>query len=277
MTIPRTKLQELELFKNIPQEALDELEKTMKVKTYPRGSLIVKHNDIAKEMFFIISGDVDIIDAQCRTFAHGHSGQFFGELGLIYSIPRTASVRAATDVELCMLVKDDFDGLRAKVPAIEAEVKHLAMERLSRFQVELVRLASIPEEIGFTPDQFQVFREVFSYWDRNSDDKLGKNEVRELLEALSGKFFSEEESNQIVRMLDTDQDGMVSFDDFVKKIRTLGWFLAPTENRRIKKKLGEEWIGGEGGKGDGILDGKSVMVGFVVGVVVTMSVVWWCK
>jgi len=38
-------------------------------------------------------------------------------------------------------------------------------------------------------------------------------------------------------MLDQDQDGFVSFVDFVKKIRVLLWFLAPGQNKKIKETL----------------------------------------
>jgi len=274
--VVRAKLQEVLLFKHAPNDALSELEKCLQSRFFKKGSFIVKHNDIAKEMFFIISGDVDIIDANNRIFAQGHSGEFFGELGLIYSIPRTASVRAVTDVELCMLSKKDFDALRSKVPAIEDEVIRLAMERLSRFQVELVKLASIPEGTSFTQEQLQVFQEVFFYWDRNNDNILDKTDVRELIQALSGKKFTEHDLERILRMLDSDQDGVVSFEDFVKKIRSLGWFLAPKENQRIKRVLGQ----GSRGEEETSWDVRSLVVGVMVGVLATLvpvGLVWWSK
>jgi len=275
MSVSREKLQEVELFQHAPDEAIDELLKCLQSRSYTKDSFIVKRNDIAKEMFFIIKGDVDIIDANNRTFAQGHAGEFFGELGLIYTIPRTASVKAATDVELCMLSKDDFDALRSKVPAIEIEVRRLAMQRLSRFQVELVKLVSIPEGTSFTPEQLQVFQEVFFYWDRNNDNILDKSDIGELIQALSGKKFTEGDLEKIIKMLDSDHDGVVSFDDFVKKIRTLGWFLSPKENKRIRQELGQERRYQEEEIG---LDVRSVVVGVVVGIVATiipLGIMWW--
>lgn len=69
------------------------------------GAYIVKIGDIAQEMFFIIEGQVEYVDQKYRVFSHGNAGEFFGELGLLYSIPRTASVRAATDVQVLILNK----------------------------------------------------------------------------------------------------------------------------------------------------------------------------
>jgi len=270
------KLQEVPLLKHAPIDSLEDLRKRLHSRSFPSGSFIVSRNEIAKEMFFIVQGDVDIIDAGGRVFAQGHTGEFFGELGLIYSIPRTASVRAATQVDLYILNKEDFDTLRAKVPAIQEEVTRLAMERLSRFQVELVRLTSIPEQTSYTVDQIQVFQEVFYYWDRDSDNKLDKRDLTDLIESLSGKKFTENDSERVLKMLDQDQDGFVSFDDFVKKIRVLGWFLAPGQNRKIKETLAGSTtvpiaIVERGFReDDSSFDVKSICVGIAIGIVSTV-------
>jgi CRP-like cAMP-binding protein len=263
------KLQQVQLLKHAPVSSLEELMKCLHARSFPCSSFIVSRNDIAKEMFFIVQGDVDIIDASGKVFAQGHAGEFFGELGLIYSIPRTASVRAATDVQLYILNKEDFDHLRSNVPAIEEEVTRLAMERLSRFQVELVRLSSIPENIAYTPDQLQVFLEVFYYWDRDHDNRLDKGDLTDLIQSLSGKKFTSNDSERILKMLDQDQDGFVSFDDFVKKIRILVWFLAPGQNKRIKETLAVEPLG-VGQDEYFVWHLKSICVGIVIGMVSTV-------
>uniref|UniRef100_A0A6B2LDC9 Calmodulin n=1 Tax=Arcella intermedia TaxID=1963864 RepID=A0A6B2LDC9_9EUKA len=252
-------------------------------KHYQAGEFIVKHNEIASELFFIISGEVDIIDANELVFARGYAGEFFGELGLVYSIPRTASVRAATPVEVCSLSKSDFLKLQEQVPSLKSEVHRSAMERLRRFQKELVRLTSIPEGTRYTEKQLQVFKEVFFYWDRNNDQILDSNDLGDLISALSGKEFSPEEIKQIVRMLDHDKDGVVSFDDFVMKIRTLRWFLEPREGLKIKKELS---LKREVDKRGGLLDveAKSLGLGICIGVfaalvpvVVSYWLGWWHK
>ena len=41
--------------------------------------------------------------------AERRRGEYFGEIALVRHIPRTASVYAATDCDLLVITKDDFD------------------------------------------------------------------------------------------------------------------------------------------------------------------------
>lgn len=50
-----------------------------------------------------------------------------------------------------------------------------------------------------------------------------------MLGDLSGKEFSQDEVKAVLRSLDADRDGSVSFQDFFAKIRTLKWLLDPKD------------------------------------------------
>eukprot|EP01127_Copromyxa_protea_P009634 TRINITY_DN2286_c0_g1_i1.p1 TRINITY_DN2286_c0_g1~~TRINITY_DN2286_c0_g1_i1.p1 ORF type:complete len:630 (-),score=143.30 TRINITY_DN2286_c0_g1_i1:140-1813(-) len=153
-------------------------------------------------------------------------GEFFGEMGLVFSIPRTASVRAASYVVCHSLSKEDFNNARLQTPSIETRVQEIAKFRFARFREELAKLAH-NHSTEFTPDQTRVFREVFSFWDRDNDDKLTKEETGEMMEIISGKKFPPEEIDKIIKMIDHDRDGVVSYDDFRQKIWNLRWFIEP--------------------------------------------------
>ena len=57
-------------------------------------NFIFQKGDIAKEMYFIVDGEVEIM-ADGKTVDRVGSGDFFGEVGLRYGVARTASVRVA--------------------------------------------------------------------------------------------------------------------------------------------------------------------------------------
>ncbi len=53
------------------------------------------------QMFFINRGTVDVVSEDGTVvFASMGEGQFFGEISLVFSCPRTASIRLELEVEL---------------------------------------------------------------------------------------------------------------------------------------------------------------------------------
>lgn len=77
-----------------------------------------------EEMYFIHSGSVEVISESGKlVFATMNNGAFFGsckrqyvltlretgEISLLFSCPRTASIRAATNCDLFVLNKADFE------------------------------------------------------------------------------------------------------------------------------------------------------------------------
>jgi len=229
-------LQRVSLFQGCSQETLSDIRKKMVSKSFGRGAYIVKIGDIAQEMFFIIEGQVEYVDQKYRVFSHGNAGEFFGELGLLYSIPRTANVRAATDVTLLILNKTNFELIRKQNEVINKTVEVIAAKRLNRFKYELVKLAFLPDGQTFTESQVQSFREAF-YRYTEDNGKLDKAGLKRLLSDLSGKEFSEGEVAAMHKTLDVDRDGVISFEDFLAKIRTIKWLLNPDDAQKYSDKI----------------------------------------
>ncbi len=76
------------------------------------GELIVRQGDPADKFYIIAKGEVEILQAagggQPTVVNRLKTGQFFGEVGLLTSAPRNASVRAVTHCELLALDRDTF-------------------------------------------------------------------------------------------------------------------------------------------------------------------------
>jgi len=264
------------LFQGCSQETLNDIRRRMLSKSFGRGVYIVKVGDIAQEMFFIIEGQVEYVDAKYRVFSHGKEGEFFGELGLLYSIPRTASVRAATDVTVLILKKGDFNELRAKNEIINKTVEGIAAKRFNRFKYELVKLAFLPDGQSMNEGQVDSFREAFYRYTENNG-KLDQTGLKKLLVDMSGKEFTDAEVANVHRSLDADRDGVISFEDFVSKIRTLKWLLNPDETQKYSDKIqreieveeeGKSWFPSFDGSSFGLGTLLGLGAGLAVGVVV---------
>ncbi|KAJ3091492.1 Kinesin-like protein kif27 [Quaeritorhiza haematococci] len=146
----------------IAQE-MGNFERTIKTKMYPQryyaGEYIIRKHEIGKDMYFISKGQVEVVSGDGKTvYSTIHKGSFFGELGVLFSVPRTASVRAVVDTLCMVLTRDSLDQVLQSFPNIAARFRAVAEQRMNeitrrrsyRKRLELkshmAALTELPEE-----------------------------------------------------------------------------------------------------------------------------------
>jgi CRP-like cAMP-binding protein len=93
------------------------------------GETIFKEGDIAKELYVIQSGLVEI-QLGNRLIDTLEANDIFGEMALIDSAPRSATAIAKTDAALVPISKKDFLGLVSRAPSFALEVMGMLARRL---------------------------------------------------------------------------------------------------------------------------------------------------
>ena len=108
------------------------------------GEMIVNAGDMANEMYLICRGEVEIVDRDGKVIENLKDGDFFGEIGLLMSTPRTASVRAKTQCDLFVLEKGEFCRILRDYPHFAETMKTVARERydITVTSAELMAAAS---------------------------------------------------------------------------------------------------------------------------------------
>ena len=99
--------------------------------THPMGDIIFSEGDIGTEMYIIQAGTVELfkeIAGETRVLATLEKGDFFGEMSVLEDLPRTASARAKTDVELVKINGAMFDTMLKS----NTEIAVRMMRKLSR-------------------------------------------------------------------------------------------------------------------------------------------------
>ena len=72
-----------------------------------KGQVLFSENSYQETMYIILSGTVEIYKRHKQIAVRG-SGDFFGEMALVESKPRSASVRALSDTEVLEIDKETF-------------------------------------------------------------------------------------------------------------------------------------------------------------------------
>jgi MFS family permease len=103
----------LELLQGVPMLAplgpvpLEELATRLEALRFGAGAQIIREGEVGDRFYLIDSGEVEVFEGADLARRQG-AGDFFGEIALLRDVPRTATVTAASDVEVFALEREDF-------------------------------------------------------------------------------------------------------------------------------------------------------------------------
>jgi len=94
------------------------------------GTYIFRAGEMGRHMYFISHGTVEVISPDGKTIlATLKDGDLFGEIALLFSEPRSASVRAMDYCDLYTLDKETFQRVLTHYPEFSAYIKGIADKR----------------------------------------------------------------------------------------------------------------------------------------------------
>jgi CRP-like cAMP-binding protein/predicted MFS family arabinose efflux permease len=135
---PKVELLEgLGVFEGAPRQSLEMLAAAMAEQDVPAGTAVVTEGEEADAFYVVRSGRLAVVSAgerggpPARVNTLG-PGDWFGEIGLLERIPRTATVQAETDGVVGRLAGEDFLGVLNQVPATSGTLLDGVVGRLAR-------------------------------------------------------------------------------------------------------------------------------------------------
>ena len=93
--------------------------------------VLAEQGTIGHEFFIVLDGRVMVLRGNTPVRELG-PGDFFGEIALVESVPRTATVRAEGIVRLLVIGHREFHALMDEFPSIRTAVMDALAERLRR-------------------------------------------------------------------------------------------------------------------------------------------------
>jgi F-box/leucine-rich repeat protein 7 len=126
------RLRSFPLFQAAPDSFLAAIGMHLKPQLYQPHDTILTEGETGKAMYWLVRGAVRVTSRdQESTYAELKPGAFFGEIGILMDIPRTATIIANMRSLVVRLNKEDLTKELPKFPEVEIAIRHEAQERLA--------------------------------------------------------------------------------------------------------------------------------------------------
>ena len=125
----RETLENVPLFEGADAVFLGSLIMALKPVVFQPGDLVIRKGEIGRELYLISRGEVEVLDDSGKVIATLGEGNFFGEISLLTSAPRNATVRAKTYCDFFVLEKADFTRVLRERPQFLKSMMEMAQAR----------------------------------------------------------------------------------------------------------------------------------------------------
>lgn len=126
------RLMSFSLFNNAPKLFYIAIARKLKLLVYHPHEFVVKAGEPALAMYWILRGSVNVTSPDGEiVHAELVEGSYFGEIGILFNRPRTATVISKTKVLLGVLTAETFNQVLLHFPQIERQIRDEAQERLA--------------------------------------------------------------------------------------------------------------------------------------------------
>ena len=130
--------------------------------TYGPGEVIIRQGDPADRFYILAEGQVEVLqdhhDRGPQVLRRLEQGAYFGEIGLLHNVPRTATVRARSPVTLMALDRADFEEIVAESDLTAAEISAVVQRRMMSSRLAEALPALSPEQIASVAPRFGLMR-----------------------------------------------------------------------------------------------------------------------
>jgi len=121
-------LVDLPMFSCLDAHTLSEVGRMVAVRRLEPGELVVRAGELADEMYVVLEGTCLVwLDGQKVSL---EQGQFFGEVALLRSTSRSATVSAATEARVAVLSSHVLHRLMEESPGLASMLRQTAQDRV---------------------------------------------------------------------------------------------------------------------------------------------------
>ncbi|MEW6085380.1 MAG: Npt1/Npt2 family nucleotide transporter [Chloroflexota bacterium] len=123
-------LREIPMFSKLSPEDLEKIAEIAQEQLFLSRSTLCKEGDPGNTLFIIVSGRVDVIISAGKkenVIASRGPGEFVGEMAILESMPRSATLKARGDVRVLVIDGDSFNSILMDRPEVAVSVlRHMS-------------------------------------------------------------------------------------------------------------------------------------------------------
>lgn len=140
-------IEKVPIFDAASEDLIKDIIMNMSPVVFTPDDYIVRGGEVGFDMYFISRGRVDVISTDEKThYATLSAGQFFGEIALLLSMPRTATIKAKEYCDLYRLDKETFDRILTRYPDFTKNIQELADKRRAENEAKNIDQAEVKTE-----------------------------------------------------------------------------------------------------------------------------------
>ncbi len=124
------------LFEGLSKKELTELARVTDELSVEPGTVLCREGSLGQEFFVIVEGEAEVTKGGKRLTTRG-SGDFFGEVALVTTVKRTATVTATTPIRCFVMTRGNFRRVMDESPAVQRKVLEALAERLASYSDDL--------------------------------------------------------------------------------------------------------------------------------------------
>ncbi len=178
LNLKREVLAKMPIFARLTERELLRVMQAVEVRAFADKALVIKEGDKGDELFIVLTGKIRVSRGE-QTLTFLGPGEHVGEMALIRSVPRSASVSAEGDSELIAIRRQDFFEILRK----EHE---LAVKMLWQF------LGVLADRLDQTSSELRHAKQELSAEDISSDIFPDMGDTAARSRALSGEDEEED-------------------------------------------------------------------------------------
>jgi CRP-like cAMP-binding protein len=122
----------------------------MELKTFKAGEIIVQKGEKSRELFFLFEGVVEVStedEEGSYVLNEMHPPGVFGDFAFFYGLPRTATVKAKTDLELFTLKYEDDEYKVKELPELIKPIFETLIERINNRDKKIIELEKVISDL----------------------------------------------------------------------------------------------------------------------------------